>query len=177
MAKALSSAYLPISALMISDEMYQALADNSAKIGMLGHGYTYGGHPVPAAVAVETLKIYEERDTIGHVRQVTPTLQDGLKKFEDHPMVGEVRGVGLVAGVELVQNKSTKEAFDPSAKVGIKLVSIAQERGLIGRAIGDTIAFSPPLIISDEEIEEMIGIFAAALEETHDWAKNEGLLP
>jgi len=176
MAKALSSAYLPISALMINDEVYQALADNSAKIGMLGHGYTYGGHPVPAAVAVETLKIYEERDTIGHVRQVAPTLQDGLKKFADHPMVGEVRGVGLVAGVELVQNKGTKEAFDPSAKVGMKLVSIAQGRGLISRAIGDTIAFSPPLIISDAEIEEMLGIFAAALDETHDWAKGGGLL-
>lgn len=176
MAKALSSAYLPISALMINDEIYQAIADNSAKIGMLGHGYTYGGHPVPAAVAVETLKIYEERDTVGHVRTVSPALQNGLKKFEDHPMVGEVRGVGLVAGVELVLNKETKEAFDPSAKVGMKLTSFAQARGLIGRAIGDTIAFSPPLIISEDEINEMLGIFSAALDETQDWAKAEGIL-
>jgi 4-aminobutyrate--pyruvate transaminase len=176
MAKALSSAYLPISALMINDDVYQSLADNSAKIGMLGHGYTYGGHPVPAAVAVETLNIYEERDTIGHVQTVSPILQNALKEYENHPLVGEVRGIGLVAGVELVQNKETKQPFDMSAKVGVKLVFFAQSHGLISRAIGDTIAFSPPLIITENEIDEMVGIFGKALDETESWARSEGLL-
>ena len=176
MAKALSSAYQPISALMINDRVYQALADNSAKIGMLGHGFTYGGHPVPAAVALETLNIYEERDSIGHVRNVSPVLQNALEKYKDHPIVGEVRGVGLVAGVELVQNKETRESFDPSYKVGMKLTSFSQAHGLISRAIGDTIAFSPPLIINKDEINEMVGIFGAALDETYSWVQSEGLL-
>lgn len=176
MAKALSSAYLPISALMINDDVYQSLADNSAKIGMLGHGYTYGGHPVPAAVAIETLNIYEERDIIGHVRTVSPALQNALKKYKNHPIVGEVRGVGLLAGVELVQNKEIKKPFDIAAKVGMKLVSFSQSRGLISRAIGDTIAFSPPLIITESEINEMVEIFGAALDETQSWARSEGLL-
>ncbi len=175
-AKALSSAYLPISALMINDDIYQSLADNSAEIGMLGHGYTYGGHPVPAAVAIETLNIYEERDIVGHVRTVSPALQNALKEYENHPMVGEVRGIGLLAGVELVQNKKTKKPFDTAAKVGMKLTSFSQSIGLISRAIGDTVAFSPPLIITEREISEMVEIFGTALDKTQSWAQSEGLL-
>jgi 4-aminobutyrate--pyruvate transaminase len=94
----------------------------------------------------------------------------------NHPIVGEVRGVGLLAGVELVQNKEIKKPFDIAAKVGMKLVSFSQSRGLISRAIGDTIAFSPPLIITESEINEMVEIFGAALDETQSWARSEGLL-
>ncbi|HEV8028176.1 MAG TPA: aspartate aminotransferase family protein, partial [Stellaceae bacterium] len=117
-AKALSSAYLPISATVISEPIYRALVAQSEKIGTFAHGFTYSGHPVCCAVALETLKIYEERDIVGHVRAVAPQLQQGLKRFADHPLVGEVRGVGLIAAVELVRDKATKAPFDAKDGVG-----------------------------------------------------------
>ena len=107
MAKALTSAYLPMGAVLISEPIYRELVNESEKIGVFGHGYTYTGHPVCAAVALEALNIYEERDIVGHVRSVGPVLQNGLRAFSDHPLVGEVRGVGLMAAVELVKDKAT----------------------------------------------------------------------
>ncbi len=175
MAKALSSAYLPISALLINEKIYQAMVGQSEKLGLFGHGGTYAGHPVSAAVALETLNIYEERNIIGHVQAVSPTLQNGLRAFADHPLVGEVRGVGLVAGVELVKNKKTKESFDPKLAIGATCQSKTLENGLIIRAVGDTIAFCPPLIINENEIEEMISSFSKGLDETLTWVKAEGL--
>ena len=174
-AKALSSAYLPISGVMMSEAVYQGIAENSAKIGTFSHGFTYSGHPVSAAVAVETLKIYEERDIVGHVRAIAPALQDGLRRFTDHPLVGEVRGVGLMAAVELVADKATKEPFDPAGKVGAYLAAQAQEHGLIVRPLADAIAFCPPLIITEAQIRDMISRFEKALDETTDWVRAEGL--
>lgn len=101
MAKALSSAYLPISAVLINEMIFDAISTNSDKIGTFGHGFTYSGHPVPAAVAVETLKIYEDRDILGHVRSVMGRFQTRLRSYSDHPLVGETRGVGLVGAIEL----------------------------------------------------------------------------
>ncbi|WP_085905258.1 aspartate aminotransferase family protein [Kiloniella majae] len=175
-AKALSSSYLPISAVMITDKLYQGIADNSAKIGVLGHGYTYSGHPVCAAVALETLKIYEERDLFGQAASVGAHLQEGLAQFKDHPLVGEVRGVGLIAAVELVQNKATKASFDPVGKVGTYLNERAIEEGLIIRNMGDSIAFCPPLIITMHEIDEIIDRFRRALDKTLDWVKAEQMI-
>jgi len=168
-AKALSSAYIPIAALMISEPIYQALVQQSEKLGLFGHGSTYGGHPVAAAVALETLKIYEERDIVGHVRAVSPRLQDGLRKFSNHPLVGEVRGIGLVGALELVRDKASKESFDPKLGVGAYFQEQAEREGLIIRAIGDTIAVCPPLIIVDEEIDELLGCLQRALEATSSW--------
>jgi 4-aminobutyrate--pyruvate transaminase len=175
-AKALSSAYLPISALMISEPIYRAIADNSAKIGTFGHGYTYSGHPVCAAVALEALKIYAERDIVGHVRRVMGRLQDGLRAHEGAPLVGEVRGVGLIAAVELAPDASGRATFDPPAKVGAALARFAQQRGLIVRNMQDTIAFAPPLVIEEAEIDELLSRFASALAETRDWARREGVI-
>ena len=118
-AKALSSAYIPIAALMISEPIYQALVQQSKKFGLFGHGSTYAGHPVAAAVALETLTIYEERNIVDHVRAVGPRFQDGLRKFADHHLVGEVRGLGLVAGIELVRDKDTKAPIDAQQGVGL----------------------------------------------------------
>ncbi len=174
-AKALSSAYLPISAVMINDKVYQAIADNTAKIGTFGHGFTYSGHPVSAAVALETLRIYEERQIVEHVRKVAPTLQNGLRRFLGHPLVGEVRGIGLIAGVELVANKDTRALFDPVGKVAAYLADRAQEHGLIIRNLMDAIAFCPPLIITERQIEEMLERFGLALDETAEWVEREGL--
>jgi len=174
-AKALSSSYLPISAVLISDPIYQGIADNSAKIGTLGHGFTYGGHPVAAAVALETLKIYEERDILGHVRAVAPSLQDGLRRFADHPLVGEVRGTGLIGAVELVADRAARTPFEPLGRVGSFLTQKAQAHGLIVRNMLDTIGFSPPLIITEAQVEEMLRRFGAALDETATWVADEGL--
>jgi len=175
-AKALSAAYVPISAVLMSDAVYQVVADDSAKIGTFGHGYTYSGHPVPAAVALETLKIYEERDIVAHVRRVAPALQEGLRRFADNPLVGEVRGIGLVAAVELVANKQTKALFDPAGAAGAYLAGRAQEHGLIVRNLVDSVAFSPPLVITEAEIAALLDRFGRALEDTADWATREGLL-
>ena len=164
MAKALSSAYLPISAVLINAKMFDAISTNSDKIGTFGHGFTYSGHPVPAAVAVETLKIYEERDIIGHVRNVMSHFLKRLHSYRDHPLVGETRGVGLVGAIELVRDKETHESFDPSLGVGAYISAQAQEHGLIVRAMGDSVAFSPPLIITEPEIDDMFDRFEKGLE-------------
>ena len=161
--------------MLISEPIFEALAEESDKIGTFAHGYTYSGHPVACAVAIETLKIYEERDILGQVRRVGPALQKGLRALAGHPLVGEVRGVGLVAGVELVRDKATKESFDPANAVGAFCGERAQEHGLIVRPLADSIAFSPPLIITEAEIGDMIARFTMALEDTEAMVTEKGL--
>jgi 4-aminobutyrate--pyruvate transaminase len=175
-AKALSSAYLPIAAVMVSDAIYQALVRQSEKIGVFGHGFTYSGHPVTSAVALETLKIYEERDLLSHIRAIAPRFQAALRKLADHPIVGEARGIGLVGALELVANKSTKAPFDPKSAVGPYLAKRTQHHGLIVRAIGDTIAICPPLIITEQEIDLLFERLAPALDDTLAMARERGLL-
>jgi 4-aminobutyrate--pyruvate transaminase len=174
-AKALSSGYLPIAALMMNERVFRPIAEQSAGIGALGHGFTYGGHPVPAAVALETLTIYDEMDLIARVRETSPTLQQGIARFADHPLVGEATGIGMLTVAELVADRSTRAAFDPKRRVGAQLVRFAQEHGLIVRAMGDRIAFSPPLVIRPEEIADMYARFGRALDETWKWVRTEGL--
>ena len=164
-AKALSAAYQPISALMISDKVYDAVESLSATNGTFGHGFTYGAHPVACAVALETLKIYEERDIVGQVRNVGPVMQAELEKFRDHPLVGDVRGVGLFAGVELMKDPKARTPWAPEQKVGTMVQDHALRHGLIVRAIGDRIAFTPPLIITAEQIGEMCKRFKLALDD------------
>src|SRR5690242_12717022 len=106
-AKALSSAYLPISAVMLSPELSDIIEEESGKIGTFGHGFTYSGHPVAAAVALKTLEIYQSRDVVGHVRHVAPAFQRRLKALADHPIVGEANGIGLIGAIELVADKPT----------------------------------------------------------------------
>ena len=174
-AKALSSAYIPIAALMISEPIYQALVQQSKKFGLFGHGSTYAGHPVAAAVALETLTIYEERNIVDHVRAVGPRFQDGLRKFADHHLVGEVRGLGLVAAIELVRDKGTKAPFDAKQGVGLYFQARSEEEGLIIRPIGDTIAICPPLITVEDEIDEILGCLKRALDDTATWVQENGL--
>lgn len=165
-AKALSSAYLPISATFVSEPIYRAMVAESEKIGVFGHGYTYSGHPVAAAVALETLDIYEERDVVGHVRAVAPRFQEVFRSLADRPLVGEVRGVGLMAGIELVADKPGKRPFDPALKVGAYLASRAREYGLIVRVLGDTVVCAPPLVVTEDEIDELGTRFHRALADT-----------
>jgi len=166
-AKALSASYLPISAVMVNDRVFQGLAKQSNEIGTFGHGFTYSGHPVPAAVAIETLKIYDETNIGAHVQIVGPHLQTELqRRFAGHELVGEVRGVGLMAAVELVADQATRENFPPAAKIGARLVALMQENGVIGRSCpGDSLVFSPPLIISTTEIDDMLDRVQKSLDE------------
>ena len=146
LAKALSAGYQPISANLVTGKLYDILLAQSDKLGIFGHGYTYSAHPVPAAVALETLKIYEERDIVGMVRRVGPRMQAGIRSYADHPLIGEARGIGLIGAVELVRDKATKQSFDPKAGIAAYLVRRAQHHGAILRNMpGDIVAFSPPL--------------------------------
>jgi len=174
-AKALSSGYLPIGAVMVSEPIYDALVRQSEKIGVFSHGFTYSGHPVTSAVALETLNIYEKDDILSHVRRISPRMQSGLRRFADHPLVGEVRGIGLIGALELVADKSSKASFDPAAGVGPFLIKRAHEHGVILRALGDSIAFCPPLIIKEAEIDLMFGRFALALDDTFAMVRERGL--
>ncbi|HYM30804.1 MAG TPA: aspartate aminotransferase family protein [Candidatus Cybelea sp.] len=175
-AKQLSSAYLPIAAVMVSEPIYRAMVDESRKIGVFAHGFTYGGHPVPAAVALKTLELYEKRDMLGHVRKVMPHFQARLKRLGDHPLVGEARGVGLIGGVELVADKKAKRNFAPARGVGGYFSTRAHEHGLIARAmVNDTVGICPPLIITESEIDELFDRFEKALADTEAWVAKEGL--
>ena len=176
LAKALSAGYQPISASLVTNELYDILLAQSDKLGIFGHGYTYSAHPVPAAVALETLKIYEERDIVAQVRRVGPRMQAGIRSHADHPLIGEARGIGLIGAVELVRDKATKQSFDPKAGIAAYLVRRAQHHGAILRNMpGDIVAFSPPLIISEAEIDEMMACFGRALDDTWAMVREKGL--
>ena len=177
LAKGLSGAYQPISAIMVTQDIYEVLRDESNKIGFFAHAFTTTGHPVAVAVANRAQQLMQERDIVGHVKRVSPALQDGLRAFSDHPLVGHVRGVGLMAALELVADKKTKRSFDPAFKVKEFLRLRAQEHGLIIRSAlsGDSVSFSPPLIISKDEIGEMMQRFSQALDDTTRWIEENGL--
>ena len=176
LAKQITSAYFPLSAVMMNDKIYDVLVDQSRKIGTFGHGNTYAGHPVGCAVAVKTLEIYQREKIVEHVEKVSPTFLRRLNKLNEHPLVGEAKGVGLIGGAELVKDKQTKAAFETKKGVGAKAVAYALEEGFITRAMGDRLAFCPPLVINEAEIEEMFNRCERALDKTLNWAKAEGLL-
>ncbi|MFV0473746.1 MAG: aminotransferase, partial [Pikeienuella sp.] len=164
-AKALSSSYLPISATIVSEDIHQSMVAESEKQGVFAHGVTYAGHPVCAAVALETLKIYEERDMVGHIRRVSPRFMARLKALGEHPLVGEARGVGLIGAIELTGDRKSKAPFNPALGVGPKVQAYAMERGVIVRALRDAVAFCPPLIIDEGQIDMLFDGVAGALDQ------------
>ena len=165
-AKQLSSAYLPIGAVMLTDPIYQAFVENSRKLGVFGTGNTYGGHPVAAAVALETLKIYEDDDILGHVADVSGHFQERLAALASHPLVGEARAVGLIGGLELVANKETREQFPPASKAGMVAVEKILGQNLVLRPLpGDVVGFCPPLIVTEEEIDDIFDRTKRGLDE------------
>ena len=144
---------------------------------LFGHGFTYSGHPVAAAVALRALEIYEERDLYGHVRRVAPQFQARLAALGSHPLVGEARGIGLVGACEIVQNKSTKASFESQRAVGAKCMELCQQRGLIVRAVGDAMVLCPPFIATPNDIDEIFTLLEKGLDDTLAWARKERLLP
>jgi 4-aminobutyrate--pyruvate transaminase len=175
MAKAITSAYFPLGAITIEEELYQAMVEQSKKIGTFGHGYTYTAHPVASAVALKVIEIYERDGIYAHAAKMGEHFQARLRKLADHPLVGESRGVGLIGACELVADKQTKRPFDPKKTVGAQAVKFAQDRGLICRMLGDAVALCPPLIISKAEIDEMFDIYEKALNDTEAWVAKENL--
>ena len=176
-AKALSSAYLPIAGVMVPERMYEALLAESRKIGTFGHGFTYSGHPVAAAVALKTLEIYARERIVDKVAALAPQFRDALRRLGEHPLVGEARGLGLIGGIELVADKRTKRSFDPKLGVAARCVAAAQAEGLIVRDLaGDTVSLCPPLIISPQELGLLFERLARALDRTLAWAKSEHLV-
>tara|TARA_R110002110_G_scaffold211304_1_gene424034 strand:+ start:56329 stop:57711 length:1383 start_codon:yes stop_codon:yes gene_type:complete len=174
-SKQLTSSYMPLAAVIFSEEIYNAVADNTHTIGTFGHGYTASGHPVACAVGLENLKIFEERDLTGNVKRQAPAFQTGLRALNDLPHVGEVRGDGLIAAVEFVANKDTKKAFDTPGAVGLRAFDICHEEGLICRNIGDALALCPPMIVSENDVAEILRRFTRIVERTVDFIQTENL--
>jgi len=175
-AKQLSSAYMPISASAIRRDIYQAMIEQSAAAGAFGHGYTYSGHPVACAVALKVLQIYQ-RDNIFEKAALTGQyLQSRLAEFADHPLVGEVRGSGLIGALELVANKETGQPFVGGA-VGGYAQKAAQDNGVLLRTVaGSSLAFCPPLIINEAQIDQLIDATGRALDQTLDYCQQQKLL-
>ena len=176
LAKQLSSAYIPISAAVIPGEMYEAMVDQSVEVGVFGHGYTYTGHPVACAAALKALEIYERDDLFAEAAKMGVHMQSRLQEFAGHELVGEVRGKGLIGAVELVANKETGQAFS-DGRVGAFAQRACQDAGLLLRVVsGSSVAFCPPLIIEEKQIDEMTEKFGRALTATFDYAKKEKLI-
>lgn len=177
-AKALTSAYMPMSAVLIPEFIYEAMRAESKKLGAFGHGYTWGGHPVAAAVALRTLELYESRNIPAHVMAVAPRFARRMTKLGEHPIVGETVSVGLIGAIELVADKKTKASFDPSRLVAAQGARLCEKEGLILRPLmGDRIAVCPPLIITEAEIDELFDRFDRAMNALEHWLRAEGLLP
>jgi 4-aminobutyrate--pyruvate transaminase len=175
MAKAITSAYMPLGGITIEEDLYQAMLDQSKKIGVFGHGYTYTAHPVAAAVALKTIEIYKRDGIIDHVANLAPVFEGRFNKLKDHELIGDVRAKGFIGAAEIVENKATKASFDPKKMVGAQMMKFAQARGLMVRAMVDSVALCPPLIITESEINEMFDRYEGALNDTVQWIKAEGL--
>lgn len=164
-AKGLSSAYFPISAVLINDRVFDAMVAQSDKLALFGLTMTYSGHPVGAAVAREAIRIYEEDGIVERVRRLEPLFLDGLRRrLGGIDIVGQVRGRGLLAGVQLVETREPRRFFAPDRRIGPAVAVAAERNGLFVRAIGDTIALCPPLIIDEGEIEMLIDRLGRAVE-------------
>ena len=175
-AKALTSAYVPLAAVSVPQAMYEAMLDESRKIGVFGHGFTYSGHPVGAAVALTALDIYARERIADAVARKAPRFQARLAALGEHPLVGEARGLGLVGGIELVADKRSKRSFDPKAAVAPAVVGFAQEEGLIVRFLaGDIVSICPPLIITPQEIDELFDRLGRALDRAAQWVRAQQL--
>src|SRR5262245_14907557 len=176
-AKALTSAYVPMAAVTVPEMMYRALIDESRKIGTFGHGFTYSGHPVAAAVALKTLEIYARERITEAVARKAPHFLARLGTLGQHPLVGEARGLGLVGAIELVAHKETKRSFDAKAGVGPRMVQFAEDEGVIVRFLsGDVVSLCPPLIITVAEIDVLFDGLGRTLDRTLDWAKQQKLV-
>jgi len=164
-AKALSAAMQPISAVLINERIHDAMLVQSDRHGNFAHGFTYAGHPVAAAVALEVQRIYEEIDIVGRARRLGPVLQSTLGRLAAHPLVGDVRGTGLILGMELMRDGRQRIPFDRALDIGNRAGAAARKHGLILRVVGDRLVFAPPLVIEEDDIVEIGTRLARALDD------------
>jgi L-2,4-diaminobutyrate transaminase len=177
-AKGLTSGYVPMSGSLIGDKVWQVIVDHSREIGPFGHGYTYTAHPVGAAAAMANLDVIEGEGLVDNARSVGAEFQRRLREaFGDHPLIGHVRGEGLIMGIEVVADRASKQAFDPRHKVAARVVQCCLAEGLIVRSLpgGDVIALSPPLIVTADDVELIVGRFAKGLDKAAASLRAEGI--
>jgi len=165
-AKGLTSGYVPMGGSVITDKIWNVLRDGSPEVGPFAHGFTYGGHPVSAAAGLKSLEIFERENLVENARVTGQYMQDRLcETLHDHPLVGEIRGVGAVAGVELVKDREKREAWPVKPGMAMRAVELCRQRGLIVRPIMNTIAMSPPLILSRGDVDEAVDKLKSSLDE------------
>jgi L-2,4-diaminobutyrate transaminase len=167
-AKGITSGYVPLSGCLVSEKVWSVLVEGSAELGPFGHGYTYTAHPLAAAAGLANLDVYERDGLVEQAAARGAHMHRRLREaFIEHPIVGEVRGVGLIGAVEFVAEKTPPRAFDPALKVGARVTRRCLDLGLITRALpgADTIAFSPPFVVSEGELDEMVAIARRAVDE------------
>lgn len=177
-AKGLTSGYVPMSASLISEKVWEVIISRSREVGPFGHGYTYSAHPLAAAAAMANLDIFEREDLVGHAHRVGAYFQRRMhESFGEHPLVGHVRGEGLMMGIELVADRATKQAFEPGHKVALKVMQLALGEGLVLRNLpnGTTVAFSPPLVIKEGEVDVIVERFEKTLAKAADLFRTEGI--
>lgn len=170
-AKGLTSAYFPLSGAIVGEKVYRVMEEAADRIGAFSHGYTYSGHPIGAAAANAVLDIVEKEDLAGKARETGAYLQSRMKAvFAQLPIVGEVRGVGMLAAIEFVADREKKTRFEPGLKIGARISKAARDRGLIARAMphGDILGFAPPLITTRDEVDEIVGIAEKAVRQVLD---------
>jgi 4-aminobutyrate--pyruvate transaminase len=164
MAKGLSSGHLPIGAVAMSDSIYQTVADEAHRAGVFGHGFTYSGHPVCSAVAAESIRIYQEMDAVSLTRHLGADLRTALRdSLAEHPLVGEIRSEGFIAGIELVADRSSRTPFDPGLRIGALVEQRCRHHGVMIRNMGDVLAICPPFVITPAEIEKLTDGIKSAL--------------
>jgi 4-aminobutyrate--pyruvate transaminase len=176
-AKALTSAYAPLSGTMVSKAIFEGMVVESKKIGIFGHGFTYAGHPLGTAVALETLKIYEERDIVGVVNKVSPYFAERLAALNSHPLVGQTRSVGLIGAIEVMRDKAKKLPFDVADGIPMAVANAALKHGVVTRAVNNALCLCPPLIIKPSEIDEVFDGIKKGLDEALVVAREKGLSP
>ena len=174
-SKQLTSSYMPLAAIMMNDAVYDMIADNTAKLGTFGHGFTGSGHPVACAVGVENLAIIEEKDLMGNAARLETPFQAAVQALGAHPLIGEARGAGLIAGFE-IGDAETRESFGKPGQIAAMVTNYAAEEGLLVRNVYDTVALCPPLILTEDNIAEIFDKLTKAFNRALDWAKGEGLV-
>jgi L-2,4-diaminobutyrate transaminase len=176
-AKGITSGYVPLSGCLVSERVWSVLLDGTSALGPFGHGYTYTAHPVSAAVGIANLDVLERDGLVEQAAARGEHMHARLREaFADHPLVGEVRGLGLIGAVEFVAEKAPPRAFEPSLKVGPRIARRCLELGLITRALpaADTIAFSPPFVVSEAELDTMVSLARRAVDEIEAELRREG---
>lgn len=178
-AKGLTSAYAPLSAVIVGNKVWKVLEQGAEQMGPIGHGWTYSGHPIGAAAGLANLDIVMRENLAGNAKTVGTYLNEQMQAaLGDHPIVGEVRGVGLLCALEFVADPAKKTRFDAGLKVGPRISAACLEQGMIARAMphGDILGFAPPLVITKEEVDEIVAITKKAVNKVADELTREGAL-